>query len=167
MGQVCSHKIESKRQRRPQTGQVCKMEEWDYINESHYESPAESLDQSCMINFGSRVICAVNKTEINTSLLLPPLPPIPQNHFEEKPNKLANLQCLCFFCFVLFSLGFFCMYVHVVMIALGCFFANSGNQQGSGCVHFCRKKQEQGREGGGGVHSSIISLQQAVVKRSH
>lgn len=48
-----------------------KLKEWDYINESHYESPAETLDQSCMMNFGSREIHAVNGTEINTTLLFP------------------------------------------------------------------------------------------------
>lgn len=54
----------------------CEVQEWDDINEGHYERPTETLDQSCMRNFGSRVIHAVNGSEINASLLFtPPLPP--------------------------------------------------------------------------------------------
>lgn len=47
------------------------IEEWDCINESHYKSPAETLDQSCMMNFGRRVIHVVNGPEINTTLFTP------------------------------------------------------------------------------------------------
>lgn len=65
------HKTEPKRQRRLWTGRACKIKEWDHINQSHYESPAETLDQSCMMNFGSRVIQAINRTQIKTTLLFP------------------------------------------------------------------------------------------------